>query len=208
MGADRYSTLLSFEFSDDRLLRIDFKEQYPLYFETYLKPSQTNVVRFLREKWTYTLVIALLYIAVVNALVKVMKKRVPFELRKALFIWNSILAVLSLFGFVRTNEEFIYVLAHHGYYKSVCYTYAEENAMSFWAMIFAILKVCELGDTFFIVLRKRPLIFLHYYHHIFVLIYTVHAGAEQTGTARWFIWMNYLVHTLMYTYYAFTSTGR
>lgn len=34
----------------------------------------------------------------------------------------------------------------------------------------------ELGDTLFIVLRKRPLIFLHYYHHVAVLIYTVHSG--------------------------------
>ena len=28
----------------------------------------------------------------------------------------------------------------------------------------------------FIILRKKPLIFLHYYHHAAVLIYTVHSG--------------------------------
>lgn len=57
-------------------------------------------------------------------------------------------------------------------------------------------------DTAFIVLRKKPLIFLHWYHHVTVLIYTWHAYKDHTASGRWFIFMNYTVHSLMYTYYA------
>lgn len=63
-------------------------------------------------------------------------------------------------------------------------------------------KLPELGDTIFIVLRKQPLIFLHWYHHITVLMYSWFSYTEYTASARWFVVMNYNVHSLMYTYYA------
>jgi elongation of very long chain fatty acids protein 6 len=36
-------------------------------------------------------------------------------------------------------------------------------------------------DTLFIVLRKKPLIFLHWYHHITVLLFCWHAFATQSS---------------------------
>jgi hypothetical protein len=71
--------------------------------------------------------------------------------------------------------------------------------------MFVLSKVPELGDTIFIVLRKQPLIFLHWYHHITVLLYSWYSYSEYTAAARWFITMNYLVHSVMYTYYAFKA---
>merc|ERR1711981_1004167 len=60
----------------------------------------------------------------------------------------------------------------------------------------------ELGDTLFIVLRKQPLIFLHWYHHIATLIYAFHSYIDHTAAGRWFVTMNYSVHAVMYSYYA------
>lgn len=68
-------------------------------------------------------------------------------------------------------------------------------------------KLPELGDTLFIVLRKQPLIFLHWYHHITVLIYSWFSYTEYTSSARWFIVMNYCVHSVMYSYYALRAMG-
>ena len=62
-------------------------------------------------------------------------------------------------------------------------------------------KLLELGDTAFIVLRKQPLIFLHWYHHITVLLYTWYSYAETSATGRWFTTMNFFVHSWMYCYY-------
>ncbi|KOB70842.1 Elongation of very long chain fatty acids protein [Operophtera brumata] len=63
-------------------------------------------------------------------------------------------------------------------------------------MMFVLSKLPELGDTVFIVLRKKPLIFLHWYHHITVLLYTWYSFTEYTSSARWFVVMNYCVHSM------------
>lgn len=60
-------------------------------------------------------------------------------------------------------------------------------------------------DTLFIVLRKQELIFLHWYHHATVLIYCWYSYKDLQSTGRWFMTMNYLVHSIMYTYYAFRA---
>ena len=92
--------------------------------------------------------------------------------------------------------------------------------------MFVLSKVPELGDTLFIVLRKQPLIFLHWYHHATVLVYSWYininhflfnlekkliyfvfkipryAYTEYTAPARYYITMNFTVHSFMYSYYA------
>lgn len=83
------------------------------------------------------------------------------------------------------------------------YSFIEQDRVSgFWTWLFVLSKLPELGDTVFIVLRKQPLIFLHWYHHITVLMYSWFSYTEYTASARWFIVMNYCVHSVMYSYYA------
>ena len=75
-------------------------------------------------------------------------------------------------------------------------------AALFWGWLFGLSKVVELGDTIFVVLRKRPLTFLHVFHHCTVLVACWYTGSQVAPTARWFVTMNYTVHSVMYTYYA------
>ncbi|XP_017876926.2 elongation of very long chain fatty acids protein 6, partial [Ceratina calcarata] len=87
-------------------------------------------------------------------------------------------------------------------YKFV-FSFIEQDCVSgFWTWMFVLSKLPELGDTIFIVLRKQPLIFLHWYHHITVLLYSWFSYTEYTASARWFVVMNYFVHSVMYSYYA------
>lgn len=88
------------------------------------------------------------------------------------------------------------------------FSYIEQDRVAgFWTWLFVLSKLPELGDTIFIVLRKQPLIFLHWYHHITVLIYSWFSYTEYTSSARWFIVMNYCVHSAMYSYYALRAMG-
>lgn len=78
----------------------------------------------------------------------------------------------------------------------------EHNKVaSFWHWIFVCSKVIEFGDTMFLVLRKRPLTFLHVYHHVSVLLFCWNTFISCSAPARWFGVMNFVVHSFMYTYY-------
>ena len=59
----------------------------------------------------------------------------------------------------------------------------------------------ELIDTVFIVVHKKPLIFLHWYHHVSVLLFTWVAYVQNAPTGIIFCSMNYAVHAIMYFYY-------
>lgn len=62
--------------------------------------------------------------------------------------------------------------------------------------------VCsELIDTLFIVIHKKKLIFLHWYHHITVLLYCWHSYVTTSPPGIFFVVMNYTVHASMYFYY-------
>lgn len=54
----------------------------------------------------------------------------------------------------------------------------------------------------FIVLRKQRLMFLHWYHHITVLLYSWFTYSERAAGGCFFFTMNFTVHSLMYSYYA------
>jgi elongation of very long chain fatty acids protein 6 len=59
----------------------------------------------------------------------------------------------------------------------------------------------ELIDTFFILIHKKPLILLHWYHHISVLAYCWHSYVTKAPAGIVFCAMNYAVHAIMYFYY-------
>lgn len=131
-----------------------------------------------------------------------MKSRSRFNLRGPLAVWSGILAIFSILGAIRTVPELFYVLGKYGWDYSICNSsYAYYQPTAFWTCLFALSKVYELGDTVFIVLRKQELIFLHWYHHITVLIYSWYSATEQAAAGRWFMTINYTVHAIMYSYY-------
>ena len=77
--------------------------------------------------------------------------------------------------------------------------------MGLWMILFLLSKIPELIDTVFIVLRKKQLMFLHWYHHVTVLLYCWHAYSQKTGSGIIFLTMNYAVHAVMYTYYGLSA---
>ncbi|GAB5570565.1 elongation of very long chain fatty acids protein 6 isoform X1 [Prionailurus iriomotensis] len=72
-----------------------------------------------------------------------------------------------------------------------------------WSLTLAVFS----RDTIFIILRKQKLIFLHWYHHITVLLYSWYSYKDMVAGGGWFMTMNYGVHAVMYSYYALRAAG-
>ena len=132
---------------------------------------------------------------------KFMENRKPLQVKPLLFLWNASLAAFSILGTIRVYEDVFHVVKEIGFHNSLCITQA-DRVRGFWVFAFMMSKFVELGDTFFLVVRKRNLMFLHWYHHVTVLLFTWYAVVSQSSTGRYFIAMNFLVHSVMYTYFA------
>jgi len=128
----------------------------------------------------------------------------PFDLRLPLGIWNLFLSVFSFVGAFRTVPHLLAILVSKTYQESVCDIAVDaygNGPCGFWSVLFILSKIPELIDTVFIVLRKKPLIFLHWYHHVTVLLFCWHAYSTEAASGLYFIAMNYTVHAIMYGYY-------
>lgn len=133
-----------------------------------------------------------------------MKDRPAFKLDTILAVWNLLLAVFSFIGMVRTVPHLIMVFSNYGFEYTVCraalVSYG-SGASGLWVALFIFSKYAELLDTVFLVLRKRNVSFLHWYHHCSVLLYCWHAYVWEMPTGIYFVAMNYTVHAMMYSYY-------
>ena len=63
----------------------------------------------------------------------------------------------------------------------------------------------QLLDTLFLILRSRPVIFLHWYHHITVLLFCLQSYRLESPSGLIFCVMNYGVHAVMYCYFFLTT---
>uniref|UniRef100_A0A8C6WP10 Elongation of very long chain fatty acids protein 6 n=1 Tax=Neogobius melanostomus TaxID=47308 RepID=A0A8C6WP10_9GOBI len=157
--------------------------------------NEDEAIRWMQENWKKSFLFSALYAG-------------KFELRKPLVLWSLTLAAFSIFGAIRTGSYMTFILMSKGLKQSVCdQSFYNGPVSKFWAYAFVLSKAPELGDTLFIVLRKQKLIFLHWYHHITVLLYSWYSYKDMVAGGGWFMTMNYLVHAVMYSYYALRAAG-
>ncbi|AYU77322.1 fatty acid elongase, putative [Leishmania donovani] len=82
-----------------------------------------------------------------------------------------------------------------------------RNISGLLCLAFMFSKIPEMLDTAFLVFQKKPVIFLHWYHHVTVMLYCWHAWMSSTSSGLWFVCMNYGVHSIMYFYYFVAACG-
>lgn len=124
----------------------------------------TDIVYY--QKWAasrsslpYLAVLA--YLASIYAGQNYMKTRKPMNLKWPLFIWNAGLAIFSYICVMRGIVEVGLFVTKEGFVPSMCLA-RTDNVSGFWVFLFLMSKFAELGDTFFLVARKRNVMFLHW----------------------------------------------
>ncbi|XP_066993699.1 very long chain fatty acid elongase 7 [Anabrus simplex] len=139
---------------------------------------------------------------------KLMKDREPFDLRRFIVVYNISQILLNAWLFCKGLS---WVLRHE--YSLWCepmqYTYSpRELEVVTLTRYYFLLKVYDLLDTVFFVLRKKQnhVSFVHVYHHSGMFLTTWMAVKFLPGGHGFFLaFMNTVVHTIMYTYYLLTS---
>ena len=185
-------------------------EHFPFLDAVETKFNVTGTRRWVSEHFHVFTTIAVLYVVSVFMGTAAMKSRTPYDLRKALFLWNVGLAVFSLYGALSLGPNLIHAMTKNGLNWAVCNTdLGLDPHLGLWEFLFMFSKVIELGDTVFVVLRKSPLMFLHWYHHFSVLLYVTYGYGFPIVSAieHHFSFNNFVVHTVMYTYYALKAAN-
>jgi elongation of very long chain fatty acids protein 6 len=158
---------------------------------------------FARHPLLPAVVVALYLLAVWRGPL-LMQTRQPFKLRVFSRCWNIAIAVFSIFGALVCVPHLVNVLRRRGFWFSVCadvYELAGYGAPALWAAAFTWSKLLELVDTMLLILKKRQVITLHWFHHASVIGFAWAAWTYETPAALWYGAMNFSVHSVMYTYF-------
>eukprot|EP00954_Amorphochlora_amoebiformis_P004931 387316-Amorphochlora_amoeboformis.AAC.2 len=134
------------------------------------------------------------------------------KMRKRFAFWNLLLAIFSFIGASRVVPVLYNACMAKGFKFTVCedpQNWYLDGAPGLWVFLFIYSKIPELMDTVFLVLKnpKAKIRFLHWFHHLTVLLYCWHAYHHKIAPGIWFASMNFCVHAVMYTYYMFMVLG-
>eukprot|EP01038_Epipyxis_sp_PR26KG_P012972 gene12972-17395_t len=177
----------------------------PLYLQTEIEYDSEPVFEYMKSlNYTVPVISVIAYLLFCYYGKKIMQKYQPFGLNNSLALWNLFLSVFSTYGAIRTVPHMLHRMYTLPFEDTVCekaHVAFGEGACGLAVQLFILSKIPELIDTVFIVLRKKPLIFLHWYHHVTVLLYCWNSYVTESSAGLYFVSMNYTVHSVMYFYY-------
>jgi len=203
-------------------------ELWPPYlpFEERLVEMHTlkKSVGFANENYWIPALSTLVYFFVVFIGPKVMGSRsVAKQLKPILLVWNTFLFTASTWGAYRVAPASINFISARGIHAFLCEageTWDREQAVEslmprcrlmgpgcVWLFIFCVSKIPETVDTWFLVLAKKKVRFLHWYHHISVLWFCWINWAHYAVGGIAYAAMNLTVHSIMYFWYTLAAAN-
>lgn len=168
-------------------------------------------------------VLAVYYVTIFGGR-ELMRQRPAFELSFLFKVHNFYLTVISGVLLALFIEQLLPTLVRHGVLYGICHRkggWTEELVILYYvrpraridvfmltlAQLNYLTKYLELIDTIFLFLKKKPLTFLHTYHHgaTALLCFTQLLGHTSVSWVP--ITLNLTVHVVMYWYYFQAARG-
>ncbi|NWV13500.1 ELOV6 protein, partial [Ptilonorhynchus violaceus] len=170
--------------------------------------NQLAARKWMEQNWQNTYIISFVYLILTFGIKHFMKEQRPFHLRAPLTLWSFSLALFSIIAACRVWKQMAFILLTKGFKQSVCsQSFYVHPVTKLWVCLFGLSKIIELGDTLFIVLRKKKLIFVHWYHHLSVVVLSWFAYTDMAAGFGWNAALNLSIHALTYSYYTVTAMG-
>ncbi|CBZ24930.1 putative fatty acid elongase [Leishmania mexicana MHOM/GT/2001/U1103] len=187
-----------------------------------------NVCQWMGDHIEVPVLLVIPYVAMVLYIPDAyMKNRKPFDLRQLNMAWNLLLTVFStlrayyclpqlyrtIFVPEFTLHDYINggnIQWKGGMYNAFCYWDRNiffDGPVGAFVCLFILSKIPEMLDTAFLVFQKKPVRFLHWFHHVTTMLYCWHAYMYNISGGLVFAGMNYGVHSIMYFYYFICSCG-
>lgn len=140
----------------------------------------------------------------------IMRDRKPFDTKFPAMVSNALLAVGSLWMFAGFCYHLFNNWSAAGWDMSLLVCDPElklQQGMDLFLYVFYLSKFWEYVDTIFLILGKREVIFLHWFHH-FITPSICWAAFSYPGACSWAGPLtNAGVHVVMYSYYTATYFG-
>jgi len=148
-----------------------------------------------------------IYFSTITILWLYMKNRNSHEVRGITALHNAFLCILSTVMCAGISWEIYLLWDNKGWSGVYCPQNQPKGRLYYWIYIYYLSKFPELLDTVIIVLKKKPLLFLHVYHHAVVFILPWLWMTETLGFASFGMMFNTFVHIFMYYFFTATSLG-
>ncbi|XP_009999120.1 PREDICTED: elongation of very long chain fatty acids protein 6-like [Chaetura pelagica] len=190
-------------------LSIDTSElQLPGEYDFESNFNEREAREWMRENWHKSVFFAVAYVILVFGIQHFMKEKKAYNLRAPLVLWSFNLALFNAIVACRVWKQMAFILSTKGFKQSVCsQSFYVHPISKLWVYLYVWSKFLEMGDTMFIVLRKKKLIFLHWFHHSSTVMITWYSYAGMSAGSGWVVILNSSIHAVMYSYYAVRAAG-
>ncbi|KAJ3171878.1 hypothetical protein HDU87_008196 [Geranomyces variabilis] len=122
---------------------------------------------------------------------------------------NAFLAIFSAVTFIGASKGVMNSYGGRGFKEAYCDRDEQlwNSSLGYYAFYFYLSKYYEVIDTAIILLKGRKPSLLQSYHHAGAII-SMWLCVRSHATGTWiFVVFNSFIHTLMYSYYVFTTVG-
>lgn len=146
---------------------------------------------------TLPFVAVILYALTIFLLPKILKKsskKVGLEVVGLMKWWNLFLSVTSGIMFFAVGIPYVRLVLEDGFEATMCDANSklfQPIPMYFFGSLFVYFKYAELLDTVFILIKnpERKVQFLHWYHHITVLLFSWYGMVWKYSAGYYFMYV-------------------